>query len=189
MGRECIFYMLYLENETATNEKKAMHKKAKKVEKWMDEALRQRWRQRSEQYQLEREQEIKEKETECKTKIEALASALAVNIRSTSTEVEEINNSFIKVATEQERSEAGTLNLTSPSSSCTSDSYMAQKVLAYRDIAEHLKTEIRRLRVKNCEKIEAVRRFWRNNVLEERTRAGRMVMMSLRQPSSSLTYG
>ena len=49
---------------------------------------------------------------------------------------------------------------------------MAQKVLAYRDIAEHLKTENRRLRVKNCEKIEAVRRFWRNNVLEERTRAG-----------------
>ena len=84
---------IYLENETAMNEKKAMHKKAKTVEKWMDEALRQRWRQRSEQYQLEREQEIKEKETECKTKREALASALEKTARSTSTEVEKINDS------------------------------------------------------------------------------------------------
>lgn len=139
-------------------------KKAQKVEKWMemrDKALQKRWRERSEQYKLDMEQEIRDKEIECSRKREALASALektAVNIRSTSTEVEKINDMFLEVATEIERSEAGTINLSACLSSTSDD--LARKAQTYRDMAEHLKAENRRLRVENSEKVEAVRRFW-----------------------------
>ena len=54
----------------------------------------------------------------------------------------------------------------------------------YRDMAEYYSAENRRLKVKASESIEAVRQFWRNNIIEERTRAGKMVMISLRKASS-----
>lgn len=50
----------------------------------------------------------------------------------------------------------------------------------YRDLAEGLKTTNRHLRNEMHDKIEAVRNFWRNNIKEQTTRGGRMVMASLR---------
>ena len=42
----------------------------------------------------------------------------------------------------------------------------------YRDMAEQLKAKNRRLRLEMHETVEAVRKFWRNCVLEEHTRTG-----------------
>lgn len=56
------------------------------------------------------------------------------------------------------------------------------------DMAEYYKAENRRLKVKASESMEAIRQFWRNNILEERTRAGKMVMTSLRKTSQTLAY-
>ena len=55
-----------------------------------------------------------------------------------------------------------------------------QNMQMYSDMAKYYKAENRRLRVRASENIEAVRQFWRNNILEERTRAGKMVMLALR---------
>lgn len=51
----------------------------------------------------------------------------------------------------------------------------------YRDLAESFQKTNRHLRKQMYDNIETVRNFWRNSVLEQRTRGGRMVMASLRK--------
>ena len=80
-----------------------------------------------------------------------------------------------------EESDAGTLNFSFCQSSGKESSEnvaLLHDVSMYRDMAEY---ENRRLKVKASGSIEAVGQFWRNIVLEERTRAGKMVMTSLRK--------
>ena len=50
------------------------------------------------------------------------------------------------------------------------------QAIHYRNLAEELKGQNRMLRVEMSEKIETVRNFWRNSILEESTRAGKMVV-------------
>ena len=57
----------------------------------------------------------------------------------------------------------------------------------YRDIPEYYKAENRRLKVRASESIEVVCQFWRNNIFEECTRAGKMVMFAVRQTPQRLT--
>ena len=162
-------------------------KKAQKAARWEEkcnEALRKRWRERMQKFKLDQELNIKEKEEECKKKREAMAAALeatAVNIRKASSDAEKINDHFLCVSDQLEESDTGTLNL--PSCHSLKSATLLQSVSTYRDMAEYYRAENRRLKVKASESIEAVRKFWRNNILEERTRAGRMVMISLRKPA------
>ena len=105
-------------------------------------------------------------------------------MRTQSSDVESMNDKYIAVAAELDNSDAGTLNLSAcpPNESGTKRTLNAllQKSIIFRDKAEQLQAENRRLRAEMSEKVEAVRNFWRNSVLEERTRSGRMVMLSLR---------
>ena len=111
----------------------------------------------------------------------AALEATAVNIRKASSDAEKINDHFLCVSDQLEESDTGTLNL--PSCHSLKSATLLQSVSTYRDMAEYYRAENRRLKVKASESIEAVRKFWRNNILEERTRAGRMVMISLRKPA------
>ena len=91
------------------------------------------------------------------------------------------DDEYIFLCTTLGDSDAGTLNLSSCQlTSCidTSTTDTLQKAVHYRDLAEELKRDNRKLRVEMSEKIEAVRKFWRNSILEERTRAGKMVMIA-----------
>ena len=85
---------------------------------------------------------------------------------------------YIDICTNLEDSDAGTLNLSSTCSTSSIDT--RQKVAYYRDLAEELKRDNRRLHVEMSEKVETVRKFWRNSILEERTRAGIMIMLAIR---------
>ena len=151
------------------------------------EALKKRWRERMENFKALEKLEIKEREEECKRKREALANALektAAEVRQESDTTEKINNHFLCIADELEDSDAGTLNLPP----CPpSKSRISEDVSMYRDMAEYYKSENRRLKVRASESIEAVRQFWRNNIFEERTRAGKMVMFAMRQTPQRLT--
>ena len=118
-----------------------------------------------------------EKEEECKKKREATA----VNIRKASSDAETFKDLFLCVSDQLEESDTGTLNL--PSCHSLKSATLLQSVSTYRDMAEYYRAENRRLKVKASESIEAVRKFWQNNILEEHTRAGRMVMISLRKPA------
>ena len=153
-------------------------------------ALVQRWKERSRKYQLDREEEIRQKELECNKKRQALASALeetAINICTTSDDTETVNDNFVSVATELEKDECGSLNLSACSScSCSKSSSktvqtLQKRITLYRDMAEQLKAQNQRLHLEMHENVEAVRKFWRNSVLEERTRAGKIVMMALKK--------
>ena len=59
------------------------------------------------------------------------------------------------------------------------------KAAHYRDIAEQLKAQNRKLHVELSEKVETVWKFWRNKVLEERSHGGKMVMSALRNSISN----
>ena len=87
-----------------------------------------------------------------------------------------------------ESSDTGTLNLSAcplpQNMSNNSYVFLLQKVRAYRDMAEQLRADNRKLQLETCEKVEAIRNFWRNNILEERTRAGKMLMTALRNPNT-----
>ena len=121
-----IYYVLLQKLQRQRNKRKQFreHKKVQKIQKWEEmcnNALVQRWRERSRKYQLDREEEIRQKELECNKKREALASALeetAVKIRTMSDDVETVNDNFVSVATELEKDECGSLNL-STCSSCS----------------------------------------------------------------------
>ena len=151
-------------------------KKAQKAARWEEkcnEALRKRWRENAKVQELN----IEEKE-ECKKKREAMAAALeatAVNIRKASSDAEKINDHFLCVSDQLKESDTGTLNL--PSCHSLKSATLLQ---TYKDMAEYYRPENRRLKVKASESIEAVRKFCRNYILEH-TRAGRMVMISLRK--------
>ena len=89
-----------------------------------------------------------------------------------------------------EDSVVGTLNYSAYNCSCTCKNSTKYKdalnqAAYYRDIAEQLKVENRKLHVESSEKIETVRKFWRTNVLEERSHGGKMVMSALRNSKSS----
>ena len=51
------------------------------------------------------------------------------------------------------------------------------KAAMYRDIVEGLQAE-NRLRSELSDKVETVGSFWRNRILEQRTRAEKMVMLA-----------
>lgn len=140
-------------------------------------------------FQQDRELEIKERQAECKRKRENIACALeesARKVRTSCLEAEAINDEYISVATELESSDTGTLNLSAcplpQNVSNNSYVFLLQKARAYRDMAEQLRADNRKLQLETCEKVEAIRNFWRNNILEERTRAGKMLMTALRNP-------
>ena len=126
-------------------------------------------------------------ELECNKKREALTSALeetAIKIRTTSDDMETVNDNFVSVATELEKDECGSLNLSACSSCSRSKSSsktvqtLQRRITLYRDMAEQLKAKNQRLHLELHKNVEAVRKFWRNSVLEERTRAGKIVMMA-----------
>ena len=130
---------------------------------------------------------LDKKSLECNNKREALTSALeetAIKIRTTSDDMETVNDNFVSVTTELEKDECGSLNLSACfSCSCSKSSSktvqtLQRRITLYRDMAEQLKAKNRRLHLEMHENVEAVRKFWRNSVLEERTRAGNIVMMA-----------
>ena len=107
----------------------------------------------------------------------------AKEIRDQCTEVVDTCSDYLNICSEVEDSAAGTLNFPAYSLSCScSDSTKYREALDkatyYRDIAEHLKIENRKLRVEYSEKIDTVRKFWRNKVLEERSPGGKMPMLN-----------
>ena len=115
-------------------------------------------------------------------------------IRAQTIEEQEVNDSYITLTSELEKSEAGTLNLDicqeTPVDTCACKCTLQeckehrialQRAAMYTDMAEGLKTENRKLRMEISEKIETVRNFWRNYILEQRTRAGKMVMLVIRK--------
>ena len=122
-------------------------------------------------------------------KLEQLAECLekkADMVREKCREAEEVNQSYIEVCSEIEHSDAGTLNL----SLCVQPDHdennpdkllgdALHKAATYRDMAEQLKAENRRLRFETGRKIDSVRQFWRNKILERRTRGGKMVMLAI----------
>ena len=92
-----------------------------------------------------------------------------------------------------EDSVVGTLNFPSYSSSCScTDSAKYKdalnKAMYYRDIAEQLKMENRKLHVEFSEKVETVRNFWRNNILEERSHGGKMVMSAIKNSQKTKMF-
>ena len=92
------------------------------------------------------------------------------------------NIRYLDVSKRMEESDTGTLNLPSfsPLSSNSPSSELKNAIQGatfYRDAAEDLKKENRKLRVEMSEKIEAVRRFWRNCILEEKGHAGKWLCM------------
>ena len=103
--------------------------------------------------------------------------------------------SYIEVCSEIERSDAGTLNL----SSCIQPDHdenkpdkllgdALHKATTFRDMAEQRKAENRQLIIKfeTNRKIDSVRQFWRNKILERRCRGGNMVMLAISGESLKL---
>ena len=169
-----IYHVLLQKLQRQRNKRKQFRecKKAQKIRKWEEmcnNALVLRWTERSRKYQPDREEEIRQKELECNKKREALASALeetAIKIRTTNDDVETVNDNFVSVATELEKDECGSLNL-SACSSCSCSKYssktvqtLERRMTLYRDMAEQLKAKNRRLRSEMHENVEAVRKFW-----------------------------
>ena len=163
-------------------------KKASKSSVWMlEKELKRRWREKKEKWDKERELEIQEAELMANRRREEYALTLeekAKQIRLQCEDVRCTDDEYISLCTTLRDSDAGTLNLSSCQlTSCidTSTTDTLQKAVHYRDLAEELKRDNRKLRVEMSEKIEAVRKFWRNSILEEQTRAGKMVMIALRK--------
>ena len=95
-------------------------------------------------------------------------------IRMESDAIKATNDDYSDICTTVEESAAGTLNLASYHPTCTASSSDALcNAVHYRDLAEELKAENRKLRVEMSDKIDTVRRFWRNSILEESTVQGK----------------
>ena len=180
--------VLIKQKEKQNNKRKkyrARHKASKVVAKMLENGLRKRWRERREQFEKERELEIKEAEMLANQRREEHARSLeekAHEIRSISNDQISTNVDYIDTCYHLEESDAGTLNLPScHTCNCTTTpSNALRKAAYYRDMAEELKKDNRKLRVEMSERIETVRKFWRNSILEEGTRAGKMIMLALR---------
>ena len=150
-----------------------------------------RWKKSQDEYEAEREHGIKEAELEMREEREKRALFLekkASMMRAQIIEEMEVNDDYIVLTSELERSDAGTLNLSScqevlPLHTCTHKEHKTalHKAAMYSDMAEGLQTENRKLRMEISEKVETVRNFWRNCILEQGTRAGKMVMLATRK--------
>ena len=124
----------------------------------------------------EREQELREVKTKAIQRREEKALCLekkAEQIRKECVELADTDSDYLDNCSDVEASAAGTFSFSTYSTSCNcSESSKCRKALnqamCYRDtIAEKLKTENRKLHVEFSEKVETVRNFWRNKVLEE----------------------
>lgn len=151
----------------------------------LENGLRKRWKETREQFEKERELEIKEAEMLANQRREEHARSLeekAHQIRTISNDQISTNVDYIDTCNRLEESDAGTFNLPScHTCTCsTTASNSLRKAAYYRDMAEELKKDNRKLRVEMSERIETVRKFWRNSILEEGTRAGKMIMLALR---------
>ena len=164
-------------------------KKDKKTQEYLREkALTEKWQERKKKYDAAYILELQQKERLQNERRELVAKSLeqkAEEIRSQSVATRNTNIRYLDVSKRMEKSDAGTLNLPSfcPLSSNSPPSELKNAIQGatfYRDAAEDLKKENRKLRVEMSEKIEAVRRFWRNCILEEKSDAGKMVMHAIR---------
>ena len=169
------------------------------------DALKRRWRERSAKYHakyIAEMEEKKEKEEKEKLRISKLREIQAMKIAQRHLEVETVERNYMYMQCEEDSSDTSPLLLdavitpvSEPMCSCSDvkATLCNQKLEAarrekdnalllarqYRDLAENCRTEKRMQKQKLEEKIELVRNFWRNKVVEGGTRSGQILRAAL----------
>ena len=139
--------------------------------KLLEENLKKKYAALKAKLDREREQELREAKTKAIQRREEKALSLekkAEQIRKECIELADTDSDYLDICSDVEASAAGTFSFSTYSTSCNcSESSKCRKALNqaiyYRDIAEKLKTENRKLHVEFSEKVETVRNFWRNS--------------------------
>ena len=145
---------------------RARHKSSKAAAWMLEEQQKRRWREKKEKFDKDRELEIEEAEILANKRREEHALALeekARQLRSKSDDAMSIDADYINICTNIEESDAGTLNLSSCQTTCSTGTIsndVLQKAAYYRDLAEEMKRDNRRLRGEMSEKVDIVRKFW-----------------------------